>query len=279
MGAGRSGTTALDIVLGNNQDTFSCGELVRFSELRAEPRAMPPESDSYRFWKGIEKNLFAALPTSHERLFRIYRKMEYLSAFFLHLFGLRSRKDRQDYQEYLRTFFRILFETIHEPTVIDSSKYAARALGLLNSLKYEVYLIYMIRDPVMVVRSFSKKDIEQPSKGYFAANIYYFIANLMCRIVVRKAKKSHVYVLSYEKFMKDPGKELDQIQNHFRIDLSESIRLANGQESFRVGYLFDGNRVRLQEWFQIKRSELKPKMDIKAYMTRLFNVLWWKDMG
>jgi len=279
LGAGRSGTTIIDIVLGNNKNIFSCGELVRFSELRSEPRGVSPESENYRFWKGIEETLFKAFPTSHERLFQLFRKMEYLSSFFMHLFGWRSRKVRQEYKEYIKTFFGILFDTIDESIVIDSSKYAGRALGLLNCLDYDIYLIYVIRDPVMVVKSFAKRNVEQPSKGFISANIYYFIANLMCRIVVMKAKKSHVYILNYENFIRNPVQELNHIQSHFKIDLSESIRLARSQEPFTVGYLFDGNRIRLQKSFQIQKNNLTPIMNLKSYLTRFLNVLWWKRKG
>jgi len=276
LGAGRSGTTVIDIVLGNNDDIFSCGELVRYSELKAEPHGFLPDSKNYIFWKKIEKKLFERLPSSHDELFRMSRKMEFHPSFFFNFFNLTSRKNRQLYKEYTNTFFDILFESIDQNIVVDSSKYAGRGLGLLRSLKYDLFILYVVRDPVRVVQSFAKKDVEQMPKNYWVANIYYFLVNLICRLVALTAKKSRVYILKYENFLANPAKELENIQNAFDIDLQKSIQTANENGKFEVGLLFEGNRIRLQKTMQLQKERPIYKIGLKSYATRIFNILWWR---
>ena len=45
LGAGRSGSTLLDIILGNNGGVLSCGELRKFEELSGRPRGVDAKSD------------------------------------------------------------------------------------------------------------------------------------------------------------------------------------------------------------------------------------------
>ena len=276
LGTGRSGTTVIDIVVGNNDDIFSCGELVRYSELKAEPHGFPPDSENYIFWKNIEQKLFDRLPSSHDELFRISRKLEFHPSFFFNLFKLTSRKNKQLYKEYINTFFDILFESIEQNIVVDSSKYAGRGLGLLRALKYDMFIIYVVRDPVSVVNAFAKTGVEQMPKNYWVANIYYFLINFICRIVTMMAKKSRVYTLKYENFLSNPAKELENIQEAFGIDLSRSIQISGENGDFEVGLLFEGNRIRLQKTLRLKKEPPIQKMTLKSYLSRLFNILWWR---
>ena len=276
LGTGRSGTTVIDIVVGNNDDIFSCGELVRYSELKAEPHGFPPDSENYIFWKNIEQKLFDRLPSSHDELFRISRKLEFHPSFFFNLFKLTSRKNKQLYKKYINTFFDILFESIEQNIVVDSSKYAGRGLGLLRALKYDLFIIYVVRDPVRVINAFAKTDVEQMPKKYWVANIYYFLINFICRIVTMMAKKPRVYPLKYENFLSNPAKELENIQEAFGIDLSRSIQTVSENGDFEVGHLFEGNRIRLQKTLRLKKELPIQKMNLKSYLTRLFNILWWR---
>lgn len=276
VGTGRSGTTVIDIVLGNNDDIFSCGELVRYSELRAEPHGFPPDSENYIFWKNIEKKLFDRLPSSHDELFQMSRKLEFHTSFFFNLFKLTSQKNKHLYRDYINTFFDILFESIGQNIVVDSSKYAGRGLGLLRFLKHDLFIIYVVRDPVRVIKAFAKIDLEQMPKNYWVANIYYFLINFICRIVTSMANKSRVYTLKYETFLSNPAKELENIQEAFGIDLSRSIQIAEKNGDFEVGLLFEGNRIRLQKTIRLKKELPIQKMNLRSYLTRVFNILWWR---
>ena len=64
--------------------------------------------------------------------------------------------------------------------VIDSSKYPGRLFQLRN-LNYKIKVIYLIREPSSVLKSFEKKNIEQPNKNWFLTIIYYFVVNLLCQ--------------------------------------------------------------------------------------------------
>ena len=53
MGAGRSGTTLLDIVLGNQNTMFSCGEINRFAIRNGNP-PLVKDQIKLKFWRKIK---------------------------------------------------------------------------------------------------------------------------------------------------------------------------------------------------------------------------------
>ena len=55
MGAGRSGTTILDIALGNADGVFSCGELNRYPVRKGIPTGFHKMPDRGIFWKRFTK--------------------------------------------------------------------------------------------------------------------------------------------------------------------------------------------------------------------------------
>jgi len=276
LGAGRSGTTLVDIILGNSDDIFSCGELVRFPELRGIPHGFSSKSDNYMFWKSIEKKIFSVLKESYKELSKLSKKIEFHLTFFLILFRLVSPLSLKKYRKYVNTLFRALFDSINESIVIDSSKYAGRGLGLLRYLEYELYIIYVQRDPVKVVEAFKKQGLEQEKKCFLIANIYYLLVNFICRIVFFKTKKSHRYLLKYENFISNTEEELKNIQKHFNISLEGPIQLAKQNNKFKVGLLFEGNRIRLKKYIYLNKALSPHSNKKKAILTRLINIAVWR---
>ena len=82
IGAGRSGTTFFDIVLGNNKNTISLGEINRFFKRNGIPPKRDVESDVYLLWEKISQSL---KNTPNERTFdelnTLFRNNEFHSKF------------------------------------------------------------------------------------------------------------------------------------------------------------------------------------------------------
>ena len=71
IGAGRSGTTLLDIVLGNAEDIFSAGELNRFSKLQGIPHDARDEKVQ-QFWKQVKEDLGKENIIMHLKILKIF---------------------------------------------------------------------------------------------------------------------------------------------------------------------------------------------------------------
>ncbi len=276
MGAGRSGTTLLDILLGNSPAVLSCGELTRYAELLGIPRAADQGSTTSRFWDGFRKDLVGRTgPLDFGRLVRYYREFDHHRGFLRNYSGTYTRGHFRGYAAYLRHFFDALSCVGEGKVVVDSSKYANRALTLSRIFERRISYVYVVRDPIAVVRSFSKKNVEQPPRSWLSANLYYFNANLMCSPVgERISGQNQVLTVLYEDLVNDTAGVLRKISETFEIDLQEAIGLADQRLPFKVGTLFDGNRLRLERQVLVRRDTGETTVGLRDRICRAVNDRW-----
>ena len=278
IGAGRSGTTLLDIIIGNNENISSCGEINRYPRRKGFPPKCEKGTQKYIFWEKIRQDL--ALPLdNYPYIEQLTSQFEYHSGFVKNLLGLTSKRDINEYQSFQSRLFDSLlkYSSNNIKTIVDSSKYPGRALMLSKVLSYEIAYIYIKRDPVSVVRSFSKKDIEQPSKSWLMANCYYFIVNLLCRVVLFKLRRDHKVVeITYESMVNEPKQMLRKLESHLNIDLSSILYKIDKNIPLSVGELFDGNRIRLKKEIIIRPSTSLKKKRLRDTLTRYLNLILYR---
>ena len=185
IGAGRSGTTFFDIVLGNNEDTISLGEINRFFKRDGIPPKRDPKSEAYLYWKKIRQSFVdSTRQNSFYRLENLFWSNEFHSKYYKSFF----KRNNSSYQKTLKELYKSIALNTKESIIIESSKYPTRAMNLSNYLNkddFEIKYIYLKKDPVKVVKSFNKKDIEQPSKRFLNANVYYLLVNILCYFTIR----------------------------------------------------------------------------------------------
>ena len=210
IGAGRSGTSLLDIVLGNGEGISSCGELARYFALWGIPHQYPEESEKALFWRQFKSRFESKFTgeVDYNEMYRLERKFEYHSSFFRNYFGSNPETFKV-YLDNLEKVYATAFEMIDDYVIVDSSKYPARALSLTKLKDYNLKFIYLRRHPVSVVNSFAKEEIEQKSKSWLGANAYYFGANFLSTVAIYELKKNFpVYMLRYEDFIESTEDEL-----------------------------------------------------------------------
>jgi len=268
MGAGRSGTTLLDILLGNGDGSVSCGELNRFARHHGEPPLIEPASARGRFWNRVRAALRRRMARlDFDRLAALEHRHAYHTSALRALLPIASDADAAQYNGYVRDLYESLFEVSGARTLIDSSKYPGRALRVHSALagsSTRVLFVYLRRDPVDVVRSFAKQGIEQPSKSWIAAAVYYAAVNALCLLAAWSLRRRgrDVVVVSYEELLGDPQATLRKIAQGLNIDLS-GVEACLSANEFRVGPLFHGNRIRL-----------KPVIALESYRGARRSLTW-----
>jgi hypothetical protein len=180
------------------------------------------------------------------------------------------------YGIYNERLYDCIFETIDTNVLIDSSKWPGRLLALSKSIKnYDIKVVYLVRSPSAVIRSFGIKDIEQPYKGFVTSNIYYFIINFACNLVLYKLTDVKSVKVRYEDLLLNPGEQLKRIEDALNIDLSRSIDIIENNRELVVDKLFEGNRIRKNKSIFLKRIANLPEVKINEYFTMLINGIWW----
>ncbi|MBO9699282.1 MAG: sulfotransferase [Sporocytophaga sp.] len=275
IGAGRSGTTLLDILLGNGAEYTSLGEINRFPKRDGIPPKTSTASDKYYFWLQIRDIVMAQNnQVKLSYIHTLHKKFEYHTGYLFNILLKKFKKhEYRIYTKFLTNLYDEIFKYTKENTIIESSKYPGRACNLSEILPYEMKYIYLQRDPVAVVNAFMKKNIEQPSKSWLLANIYYFFVNLLCKRTIRKLGKKHnVITIKYEDLLAHPVRVLTDIEKKLSMDLSLVKEKLEKKEALKVGYLFDGNRIRTNDVISFQPSRYDYEKTFKNKITRYINL-------
>ena len=270
IGSGRSGTTLLDILLGNQDGVFSGGELTRYALRHGVPTGFDDQPERTAFWRSFTEDFATNLDFDHTE--SLINDFEYYNL----RGGLPNKYRREEYRRFWRSFFDTLFARIDERVVVDSSKYPKRALQLsetLPSTEYELCYIYIKRDPIGVVKSFAKTDVYIPPKNWLNANVYYFLSNLACRWAVQQLRQKHSVVsVKYERLVSEPQQVLSELGEAVGVDFSDLKQKVDNEASLVVGDLFEGNSMRVKQQIKLRRETANyPTTFINAF-TRIFNL-------
>ena len=274
IGAGRSGTTLLEIILGNAENIFNTGELNRYAYRRGLAVEREPGTPAYQFWEKIRNKLSNKYDLQEQE--KLHEQFEYHASFFKKMIGIKPDKVQYEkYKNFLSDLYEVIFSEIESPCITDSSKYPGRAMNLSGSVPYDICYIYIKRDPVNVVHSFAKKDVEQISKGWLFANLYYFIVNTLCKIAVSKLKRRHkVSVIKYEEMILNPMETISLVEEDLQLDLSKIKEKLIADEYFIVNpYLFDANRIRLKTTLKVQKPKAKQTLSFSDHATKLVNMI------
>lgn len=161
LGAGRSGTTLMDIFIGNSEECASMGEIRKYLDLKGVPVGRIDNSKEKNFWDDVKVAL--AKNYGYERFFdssvsRVMSRMEsHYSLLYTFLMYLFSSRRLGEYNRLWSSIFSTIREVSGKKVLVDSSKYPGRLLCLLKNKDNRVSVIYIKRNTKDVVKSFSKR--------------------------------------------------------------------------------------------------------------------------
>lgn len=239
MGAGRSGTTLLSIMLGAHPAAGVRGELLQFAEYwrRNLECSCGRHVRDCGHWIEAGSGLpgdDAASAAEYDCVVsdaeRHWRVAQYLLA---------PRTAARAYVDALRRLFVALGSS---GMVIDASKYVARALVLNAIPDFRVGYVYIVRDARGVLHSFSKP-VQRP-KSALAAALYYVLVNGAAQLAVWTRLRGRAIKVRYEDLVADPARELERIGRFLGLDMSGVIASIAGGEPLDIGHMVSGNRIR-----------------------------------
>ena len=243
---------------------------------KGKPNGYDKGTPNYKFWEEIERDCnLINKNIGYNQIYELSKRIEGHKYFLLNYFNLVPSRLKSNYMNYISSLYGSIFRLIDESVVLDSSKYPGRALSLMEFFDKRIYIIYLVRSPARVVESFNKKDVAQRSKGFWSANIYYFIINIFCLLVKLKANKAKFIKVKYEDLLCKPDIVLKDIQEKFNIDFNRSIDMVRNNASFETGFAFNGNRMRLDKDIKLVRNYKKTKWTVKTVIANLLNGMFY----
>jgi len=259
VGAGRSGSTVLDTILGNYPEVESVGELcnlVRSAWLGPEYCACGAPGVDCPFWSEVRQNWIRRTGTSD---FVEFMKLEDLferSRFFSRLLrgGFSRKAEFRVYSNYTVSLFQAISEVSGKRVVVDSSKIPARALTLSRMSGLDLKLIHLVRDPRGLARSLQKTLRKNLSSGVsrdmhpfpvWRVPLAWALVNVRSSWLVKRVGPVRGLTIRYEDLMADHRGTLRKLGTLMGLDYEPVIHTIESGRPLEVGHTIAGNRVRM----------------------------------
>ena len=259
MGAGRSGSTVLDCILGNHDRIESVGELCNLPDsgwLNGEYCSCGQPGNVCPFWQAVRRQW--AQRVGHEDVEGFSARQRRYGRFLAVPCLLKDRNSNSArFREYCRetyAVFKAIQSVSGKPIIVTSSKGPARALALSMVPGLDVRLIHLVRDARGVAYSSAKafkKDItggvqwDLSSVPVWKTALLWGLYNVESECVRRMMKPSASIRLRYEDIMTEPAAALRRIGVLLDVDAAPLVQRLDDGGDFGFGHAVAGNRVRM----------------------------------
>ena len=222
-GAGRSGSTLLEMILGNNPSFFSVGEVRYFWEYTAQGNVLCGCGDSLNtcsFWAEVDHKLRAKRDMDITRLAKLsYQLNRTRNAPWLTTnMDWRLLSGYKDLLEGTRILYETIWNAAGQPVIVDASKVPSQ-LSLLKRIPHiDLRVIHLVRDGRAVAYSWSqrrKKELAKvadnshmPQHSPWRSMLTWIIENYY---TIRVSHGLPSVVVKYETLVEDPRSTLGGI--------------------------------------------------------------------
>ena len=268
MGTGRSGTTILEILLSNSSGIFGVGEVTHIFQDGFTNDAIcscGKAVSACEHWSTVRQKCDWK-ETDISKLNQLFIDIAWHTQFPKVASGLISGNQRKLFIKINKCLFQSSADISGANIIVDSSKYAGRALELARDFPRNVKVICLTRSPAGLVKAFKKTDAaEQKPKSVFGT-LYYYLYTIACFRIVTWILKSRVLRIHYEDMISNPEETLNRIESWAGIDLSETKNILKEKQWLEVGHIVTGNRLRRQGRVKFRPGEQHVKAE--GFLTR-----------
>jgi hypothetical protein len=262
MGRGHSGSTFLDVMIGNVDGVESIGEVISgLNRGRNEICSCGLLAGDCPFWIAVAER-YSTISGGRDLfddgawLWKQSDVLKFPQAVIsgAHFGGVRWN----EYSARQRCLIDAVGEVSTASSVLDSNKEYSRALMLLR-IQPEARVIHLHRSPLAILGShyYRRKEQGQPFKflkrEYAPERSYPFVLMLTASawsvgmalgLLIKVMYPKQVLNLRYEKLMAEPSSELARIGGFLQIDLAEVQAMVAERRPFSVGHNLGGNELR-----------------------------------
>lgn len=261
-GYGRSGSTLLEILIGNLHNVQNVGELANIFEYWHDANqkcSCGQAMTSCDFWNSVCEAYLTELGSIDETYLRrdMQRAVEERRSFYSSFFRLNKQKLHSQYIQQQRALFKAIASQSKKEIVVDSSKTARltawRPYALCRIAGFEVNVIHLIRDIRGVIYSMMKGSNTKMENGEVNFSLRFAMiralygwtmANLVMNYQSSLLPSGSVIRVHYEDVIKNPKNELIRIGDFLGVDPTNIINKLEKKEILSGGHCFSGNRLR-----------------------------------
>lgn len=250
LGAGRSGTTLLSVLLGAHPQLRARGELLHLPDYWQHARncSCGLSVRECECWREAGRLLGGADAETIRQRKRMMQREETHGRAVSYLLG--ASRASSEYAGLQHSLFDALSGGYG---IVDESKYVARALSLARLEGQRFRFIYLVRDGRGVLHSFGK-NVQEP-RSMLNAALYYVCVNAAAQLAVWTRLRGRAIKVRYEDLIRQPQHELARIGDFLGVDMASVIDRVSASDPIAVGHLVSGNRIRSQGALTLRPSE------------------------
>jgi hypothetical protein len=250
-GLGRSGTTLLERLLGELPGVVALGEVVHLWErgvLGGELCGCGVPFPECVFWRVIGERAFGGwTPALAERMVRLRERVDRTRRI--------PRIAHPDLAAYTQAY-RLVYEAVGAPVVVDSSKHASLACCLLAS-GVDVRIVHVVRDPRAVAHSWGRT-VRRPEDGLPMTRwgpartaLHWTAQNAALELL--PGRGGRVTRVRYEDLLAAPEATLVALAREIDLEVPEVPFIEGGTAWLGPSHTASGNPMR----FHVGRVELR----------------------
>ena len=268
----RSGSTLLDIILGNRADVFSSGELFRLTTsgwMNDEFCSCHTRVSKCSLWSKVKKEWEKKTGATPQEYAALQNKFERIRSYFI---LCKEKKHRStDYQRYLfltENLLQIIFSSTQTNIIVDSSKMPMRALAISNLENIDILYIQLTRDARGVCWSLNKKHKKNEEEGLekdiksepiFKTALLWVLHHCITEAVIRKIKSHKIVHIKYEDVTDNPSHTVQNIWKNYQLKPQDSSMQSTHFKGPK--HMVAGNRMRMHKDIVVKFDNMwKTKM-------------------
>jgi hypothetical protein len=290
MSRPHSGSTILDILIGNSHAVEGVGQLVSDMGKLDKPCACGASIRACPFWRTVREQVEAAGITWDEAVAASVGQA-HIRNFWRTWRAKPDDSAMRRLAAITETVVGAIARTAGKPHVLDSSKEPTRGLFLIKHYP-DARLIRLVRDPRSAVAShywrlkekgyyhFLRRDWRVPQLGpvFLAlAALSWSVGNLLGELAMRLAPDRGLLV-RYEDLRDRPAAVLAQIGAALGLDLADSIARLEQGAPLGVQHIIGGNDVRLEAGLRFDPQKERKRRPLPAWVERLTVALCWPLM-
>lgn len=268
MGAARTGSTLLDVILGGHGQIESLGELSLLPSLGWKENgycACGQRAADCSFWSRVRREWAARAGTGDVAAYdTLVRRIEYSKSRSFQAAGsLKAWPPFQAYARQTRALFQAIRAVSGKAAIVDSSKIFVRARALMLVGGIDVRIVHLVRDARGVVWS-SKKPFTKDQRAGLIRDVAprscwrmsagWLRANLGAELVRRRAGTGRSVRIQYEELIDHPRRALAEIGRVAGFDLDALGQTVAAGEPVPVGHVIAGNRLRMAGQIKLRRD-------------------------
>ena len=264
LGHARSGSTILNILLGDISGVFAAGEISNYDVSgwkSDEFCSCGKKACECEFWSAVRQSVEPCLNLDSDELQSVTKAVDNWRSILPSKKSKAVTKLSDKYNQFAIGLYKAIFDQAGCDWVVDASKSPMRMHSLLRNDELSYYVIHVVRDPRAVCYSLNKALKKDPKGGvqkdlngrpYLTTIKELYLSAFLSHLIKNKLPSERYIRLKHEDLVESTESVLVGLGSFLKVDCSELISRLASDGVLAQSHNVAGNRLRMQKNIKIR---------------------------